>query len=188
MSVWLWHHPATQVPDGVLLGWQDPPLRDRETAKQDALALAPRLEGATAIWSSDLKRARHAARPLAKALGLTLQVTAALRDIDYGAWNGLTWKQVEAQDPLVMQAYINGFPHGPAPGGESFQSVIDRLQPWWESVLVASEGDEMGPGDDTVVIVSHGVTLRALSALLCGWTREEAMSLTLARGHVARIE
>src|SRR5262245_19420506 len=72
-----------------------------------ARRLADRMasERIAAIYSSDLARARETATPLAEALALRLQTTPLLREVGFGAWEGLTLSEVEACWPDEYAAW-----------------------------------------------------------------------------------
>ena len=62
--------------------------------------LAERLAGASirAVISGPLERARETAEPLARGLGLPVQISAAVDEIDFGEWTGLPFAELD-QDP-----------------------------------------------------------------------------------------
>jgi broad specificity phosphatase PhoE len=95
--------------------------------RQQAALLAESLQKAPirAIYSSPLERAVETAEPLAKALGLPIQLRPALMDAAVGQWQGLylkelrkrpEWKQVQ-QLPSEFRF----------PGGESIPEIQARL-------------------------------------------------------------
>lgn len=188
--VWLWHHPPADAPDDACLGWLDPPLRDRPAANEMAARVAQRIRATgvadgsvagavTGVWSSDLRRARQAARPLARALGVAHVQDRALREANFGAWEGRLWSQIRAEEPARYADYMARWQTTAMPGGEAWSQVLARVSTWWAG---------LGAGAGARVVVGHGTSLRALAALLCGWTPEEAVAMHLARGCVACID
>src|SRR5436305_10497305 len=87
-----------------------------------------------AIWSSDLRRATETAEPIAKHFGLRYATSPALREMKFGVWEGLAWKEVELQYPDDARAWAKFFPHHRPPGGESFLElqarVVEQLGGW----------------------------------------------------------
>src|SRR5260370_18604538 len=79
-----------------------------------------------AIWSSDLRRATETAEPIAKHFGLDYATSPALREMNFGLWEGLTWKEVELQYPDDSRAWAKHFPHHRPPGRESFLELQAR--------------------------------------------------------------
>ncbi len=58
--------------------------------------------GITAIYSSDLLRARQTAQVLAEACGLPVHLDSRLREIHQGEWQGMLFSEIEAR---YAQAY-----------------------------------------------------------------------------------
>ena len=79
-----------------------------------------------AIWSSDLRRAVETAEPIAKHFGLDYKTSPSFREMNFGRWEGMTWKEVELQYPDDARAWAKFFPHHRPPGGESFLELQAR--------------------------------------------------------------
>lgn len=112
-------------------------------------AAARRLQAAAWLTSPAL-----AARQTADALGVSAVVDAALRDIDHGAWAGMTFEQVQAADPAGLAAWLADPARG-APGGEGLAEVRARLADWLQIRAQASS---------PVVAVTHPMVVRAAIA------------------------
>jgi glucosyl-3-phosphoglycerate phosphatase len=112
---------------------------------------------ASGIVSSDLVRARETAQTLADLVGLPVQTDKRLREIDVGAWQGLTIEQVREQFPAEAAEWRDGG-EGRRGGGETLVEVGARA--------VAAVGDALsGIGDgETLVVATHGAAGRALVA------------------------
>lgn len=90
-ELWFVRHGETAWNDaGRIQGWAPVPLNDRgvEQAAAVADALAER-GGIEAVVSSDLRRARGTAAPIAEAAGVEVETDARLRERDFGAYQGL---------------------------------------------------------------------------------------------------
>ena len=132
-----------------------------------------------AIYASDLKRAIDTARPLAESRGLGVEVDAAFREIDQGEWEGLTVDEIRVRWPALW---------GPnrhftaRPGGESPQQVRERALAGLRRIA------DRHPGQ-TVVVVSHGGTIRWLSAEALGYDdRRSARIRGLGNGAVVLVD
>ena len=78
----------------------------------------------------------------------------ALVERDCGAWSGLTFQDIQQQQPLAWQARLRApWEHRP-PGGENLPDVVARIAPVVEGLLEGADG--------CVAIVSHGVVGKAL--------------------------
>ena len=147
---------------------EDPPLS--ATGLEQAAALARSLvrdqartdEAAgpvTAIVSSPVRRAHQTATTLGSALGLPVGLDEDLREIDFGAWEGLTAGQVQDGWPGGLDAWRSTTDQ-PAPDGESVDDVALRVAAARARLVAAHPGG-------TVLVVSHlyPVRLSVLDAL-----------------------
>jgi broad specificity phosphatase PhoE len=93
-----------------------------------------------AIYASPLERAVETAEPLAKALGLAIQIRPELIDAEVGEWVGRSWKTLRrTKFWKVIQERPSQFRF---PGGESFVEIQERVVRSLDAI-VCSHGDEM---------------------------------------------
>ncbi|MFE6775695.1 histidine phosphatase family protein [Streptomyces sp. NPDC057702] len=114
-----------------------------------------------AIIASDLRRAAATAAELAAVTGLDVTHDAALRETYAGAWQGLTHDEIIARFGEQYAAWKRGEPVRRG-GGELETEVADRAAP-----LVAAMAEKL-PDDGTLVVVSHGGTIRTTIGRLLG--------------------
>ncbi|MFD7907350.1 histidine phosphatase family protein [Kitasatospora sp. NPDC059722] len=113
------------------------------------------------LISSDLKRARRTADELARITGLDVQHHEGLRETYAGSWQGLTNAEIRARYPEEYAAWAAGEPVRRG-GGELSSEVADR------SVPVVLEAVDKLPESGTLVVVSHGGTIRTMLGRLLG--------------------
>ncbi|MBW9215915.1 bifunctional RNase H/acid phosphatase [Mumia sp. zg.B53] len=104
-------------------------------------------EAVDVVVSSPLRRCRETAEVLANDLGVEVVVEPGLVEASFGAWDGLTFAQVQERDPEALDAWLASTAVAP-PGGESYDDVFARVQRL-QRRLVASYGGKH------VVLVSH---------------------------------
>ena len=123
MTTWWWvRHGPTHAKG--MTGWTDLPA---DLSDHAALArLAAFLPGAAEVVSSDLARAIATADAVQGARR-RLPHAAALREIHFGAWEGRTHAEVEAEDPAAIRAFWENAGPTPAPGGESWDGLRARV-------------------------------------------------------------
>ncbi|MFN8081761.1 MAG: histidine phosphatase family protein [Kineosporiaceae bacterium] len=120
--------------------------------------------GAVRVVSSDLSRARQTAEPLAKALGVDLELDDALRERDGGAWQGLLRDEIQSRFPdeygrwMAGEDLIIG-------GGESLGQCWVRCEGGIRRHVEAMTGEADG---GTLVVVSHGASMRGAMLRLLG--------------------
>ncbi|MGW6702814.1 bifunctional RNase H/acid phosphatase [Nocardia sp. NPDC055049] len=142
-------------------GRGNPPLTDlgREQVDRAAKMLAAKGDIA-AVVSSPLQRARSTAEAAASALGVPLRILDGLTETDFGDWEGLTFAEAAERDPLLHRDWL-GDPSIPAPGGESFDQVRERVEGVRRDLVV------LYPGQN-VVVVSHVTPIKTLLQLALG--------------------
>ncbi|MCW8218257.1 histidine phosphatase family protein [Streptomyces griseolus] len=114
-----------------------------------------------AIVASDLRRAADTAAELAAVTGLAVVHDSALRETYAGAWQGLTHEEIAKQYGGQYAAWKRGEPIRRG-GGELETEVADRAAP------VVLEHAGALPDAGTLVVVSHGGTIRTTIGRLLG--------------------
>lgn len=141
--------------------WQgslsDEPLN--ETGRAQVRAVAERLtawsDPLTALYASDLVRARESAEILAERLGLEPVIEPALREMSHGEYEGLTKAEARARFPGEHAALEADPLHVTRPGGESYATLGERLWPAVERIVARHVGERVG-------LVSHGGPIRLI--------------------------
>ncbi|WP_432057723.1 histidine phosphatase family protein [Streptomyces sp. bgisy022] len=123
-----------------------------------------------AIIASDLKRAAATAAELAALTGLPVTHDEALRETYAGSWQGLTHDEIIARHGDEYRAWKRGEPVRRG-GGELESEVADRAAP------VVLRHVEKLPEDGTLVVVSHGGTIRTTIGRLLGLAAHDWESL-----------
>lgn len=144
---------------GRFQGHADPPLN--ATGRRQAEELAARVAdaGVSAVYASDLRRARDTAAVVAERLGLRLRQREDLREIDVGEFQGLTHDQIRERWPDVDRRVAE---HGVGwVEGESLEQMRSRVV----GALAAIAREHPG---EVVLVVGHGATIRALLATADG--------------------
>ena len=127
---------------------------------EQARRLAWRLAGEPirAVYASDLSRALQTAEPLAAALGLPVRTTPLLREVSFGAWEGLTISEVEAGWPDEYAAWRQDSVRSRPPQGEQIEELQRR------TLAAVAEIVSAYPGE-SVAVVAHGGSVKSI---LCG--------------------
>jgi 2,3-bisphosphoglycerate-dependent phosphoglycerate mutase len=137
------------------------PLSELGHRQAGATAHALAAEGVTAVYSSDLLRAVQTAEPLARATGLEVRQTAALRERSVGLMEGLTFEEAAASHPEEYAALLRrDFEHVLA-GGESYRQLLDRAAAELDRAIERHRGG-------TVALFSHTGTICILALHLMG--------------------
>jgi len=129
--------------------------------------------------ASPLRRAVETARVIADRFGLEVAEVPGLIDLDYGAWEGLTWDEATAADPNAV-AVFRSDPHTAIPpGGEPVASVQSRVMSTLEELVSRAPGASL-------VAVTHEIPIRLVLASLLGWEGGDVWHIL--PGSIARLE
>lgn len=129
----------------------------RAQACRLAVALAAR--PLVRVISSDLKRALETATAIAAPHGLAVEPTAALREIDFGTWEGRDLSELWLEDSAAARAWEQDVRITPPAFGEDVSDLERRVGSFWrESSPLPAAGE--------IAIVGHGGSLAALRALI----------------------
>jgi broad specificity phosphatase PhoE len=171
-----------------LQGQLDIPLnaRGREQARAvgrtlgaDAGPEIDRLEAAQAFFASPLERARETMEIARGVMGLEparYQLDPVLKELSFGDWEGLTWKEIEARDAKKARVRRQDKWSFVPQGGESYAMLTGRVG----AFLSGLTGDAL--------IVSHGGVARALMALIGGVAPAKAADAPIAQGRALLFE
>jgi probable phosphoglycerate mutase len=166
-----------------LQGQRDVPLND--FGRVQAEEAGARLRGLVLRYekldyvASPLGRTRETMERLRETIGLappTYRLDERLKELTFGAWEGLTWKEIRDRDPegaRAREADKWGFV---PPGGESYAMLAERVRPFLDELTRES------------VLVSHGGVGRVLLALLGHVTPDEAPRLDIWQGRVLVLQ
>ena len=161
-AVWLVRHPQTD--------WNrqrryqsrsDRPLTSFGMQIGESIARRLRTMPFETVVSSGLMRTDSVAQMVAARRGLVTLVDRRWRDVDQGAWEGLTYAEVMSRysdqaherwtDPWRSRAH----------GGESMADLWERVQTAWQAVLAAHDGAHL-------LIVTHATPIQLLLCSLLG--------------------
>ena len=159
-------HGATEWnAQGRIQGQSDPSLN--ASGKRQARRLGMRLASVPFAEArcSDLRRCSEtAAAILLGRNDVRLQEMPELREKNFGAWEGLTFREVEAGYPNLYRNWLTAAdPSFAPPGGESDLQLYSRA----DTVVDRLRETRTGSGGN-LLVVTHGGTLRALIARLLG--------------------
>jgi broad specificity phosphatase PhoE len=144
--------------DGRWQGHSDTQLNER--GREQAHKLADKLEGVDVVYSSDLARARETADIVAARLGREVRPDRRLRERGFGAWEGLTSREIEDRFAEAHRRWRAGEGFG-AEDAEPFDSFAARIHAFLEDVLRLHPEEE-------VLVIAHGGSIRVIHALATG--------------------
>ena len=114
----------------------------------------------SAIYSSDLKRTRLGAQSLAEPHKLEPVAYPELRELCFGAWEGLSVSEVEKNYPKQLEERMKNTETFQVEGGETFDQLRNRVVPRFEEII------SRHPNEHIAMVCHGGVNRVILSHLL----------------------
>ena len=121
MHVTLVRHTRPLVSDGVCYGMTDLDLA--ATFEEEAARVVETLPPAQRLVTSPLYRCRRLAERIGAAQGLTPAIDERLREMDFGAWEGIAWDDIPRAE---LDAWAADFLHARPHGGENVYMLRER--------------------------------------------------------------
>jgi broad specificity phosphatase PhoE len=149
------HGETVHNANSIAQGWSDSALSERGQAQVRALAERVALLRPDALFCSPLERAMSTARPIAMATGLPIVQLDDLREMNFGQWEGQSFRDIRANDAEAARRWMDD-PDEACPGGESHNDVRARM-----ARALAATAEAAKP-----VIVTHGTALRLGATVL----------------------
>jgi alpha-ribazole phosphatase len=138
------------------------PLNDRGRAQARAAAARLATANVAALYTSDLARAAETAAIIGEAFGTMPVVMPELREINVGEWEGHTPEELYRRFPDHMREYDRDPARTVRIGGESYAMLQER------ALVALNRIQEQHQRDETVLVVSHGGTIRAVLCHVIG--------------------
>jgi broad specificity phosphatase PhoE len=132
-----------------------------------------------AIYSSPLERAIETAEPLAKSLGLGIQLHPDLTDIDVGDWAGGSWKALShTKRWKVLRETPSQFQF---PGGETYIQAHER-------VVHALDAIASAHADELIAVFFHADPIKLAVAHYISLSLDNFQRLTAHTGSVTILK
>lgn len=140
--------------EGRIQGHSDIALNSLGVAQAEAVGKHLARERFDAVYSSDLIRAFHTARPAVPDPDRTIIKDQRLRERHLGVLQGLTGEEAMSDRPAAWKAFKSRDPDLELAGGERLGEFSRRVVGFVEAILEAHAGER-------VLVVTHGGVLDA---------------------------
>lgn len=163
----LWRHGETEWNrGGVFQGHTDVELSELGLLQAEVSAKRLAQVHPTALYCSDLVRARQTCAELEQRTGLTATYDPRLREINVGSWSGKTAAKITEDFPEYPRLVSDWVDFRRSDTGETGSEVRERIGPALAEIAAAHP-------DETVVVAGHGLALRLGMGYLVGWNYED---------------
>lgn len=107
------------------------------------------------IYSSDLGRANQTAEIIGNKLNIEVEKTEALREVNFGTWEGRIIKDIIEEDPELYKMWRNE-PHlAKIPQGETLSQIKERTDAFIKEINEKYDGKH-------IVLVTHSLCARIM--------------------------
>ena len=178
------HGETTWNRQGRMQGHLDAPLTARglAEARRDGAALRAAIAGHDPyhLVFSPLRRTRETATIIAEEVGPCVAGRRSddrLKEVSWGAWDGLTFDQIKARDPEIWQARLRDRWNVAPPSGESYRMLYERVAEWFAGVA----------DHPRLIVVSHGALGRVLRGVYLQLAPEEILALDEPQDALIRL-
>ncbi len=143
-----------------------------ETGRTQAVRLGASLPTLDALYSSPLTRAADTANAIASQQSLDVTLEPGLKEIGFGAWEGMTKPEIAEKYPDEYEDFRNGSDAARGGTGETFAGVRRRMAASMDNIIGRHPGENVG-------VVSHGGATRAWVTEILGIPYENRNRLSI---------
>ena len=162
-------------------GARDLPLTEKGQQQKEAVADALADKKIDAVYASTLQRAFQTGEAIAARHGLPIVGMDALREVNYGDWEGLSERDIAQYHADLWKRRVADPWNVSPPGGESYSALWARLEPAWRQIIEVNTGK-------TVVVVGHNGSLRVLLCELLGAPPANARRLQIGNCSLTKVQ
>lgn len=162
-------------------GWKDSALTEKGLRHIRALAERLKEEKVDLIVSSDLDRTVTTSKAILEFHKAEYITTKELREMCFGIWEGMNYDEINHHYPTEAQRWQEDWKDYIIPEGESLRQMYERVTRYTEHLMHSYHGQ-------TILIVTHGGSIRAMLAHLIGRGLEDYWRYKVVHGRITRIE
>jgi broad specificity phosphatase PhoE len=132
------------------------------------------------IISSPSKRCQSFAQQLSEQLTTPLLIAPELKEIFFGDWEGLEIDVVNRDHSQQLANFWREPQHFPPPNGETMAHFFQRVNRYWQQMLVQQQGKRC-------LVVTHGGSIRCILASILGMPLSPLSRLSVPHACLSRI-
>lgn len=176
LELWLIRHGETNWnAEGRIQGQMNSQLTPKGIQQAEVLRRRLERQSFDYVYSSDSDRAQHTAQLALP--GYSPQLDRRLRELSYGAIEGKTEAEFNAEERSLRAAMYKDPFNRRMPGGETYSELIKRISAWMGDL----------PKTGRAVAFSHGGTIRAAVFSLIGHPKAYEWNLFTGNTGITRL-
>lgn len=185
MRIWLVRHGETHAnAQKVFQGWLDLPLNGEGRRQGQWLQEMLREVPFQRIYASPLQRTMETAGMIVDGRAEPAEIIPvdALKELNFGQWEGLSSKEIAARDPEAYQQWLDDWELVAPPDGESAQAMFQRVCDGFAQIIA-----EADPKANLLIVTHEGVILQILANLL-GLGLAGSWHIRVEPGSISQVE
>lgn len=179
-TIYLVRHGEVEARPNVLLGDTDVELNGRGEQQSNWLAVRLADTPIDRCFCSPLLRAQQTATILTENSNVKIETQTALREINFGRWEGRSFAEIETEDPLKAKDWCSDPLNFSFPEGEPVKVFMQNLQTYFHALKIA-DGEHL-------LLVTHGGVIRVLLTFLLGLNPEQQFLFNVDRGSLSTVK
>jgi len=178
LDIYLIRHTQVKVGSGICYGQTDVALADGFANEfQRIQTQIPTLPENTLIISSPLQRCLQLANTLNNNGNHPIIIEQRIIELSFGDWEMQNWHDI---DQTLLQTWTAAYVNMAPPNGESFQTLFNRCQSFWNEMLTKPY--------QTIIIATHLGVIRALLAHILEIPREKSFCIQNDYGAINKLK
>ena len=165
---------------GRFCGHSDPELNELGRGRLPSLLTALSNYAIDRVYASNLRRAQQTAKAIAGHFNAEVHLRPGLREIYFGLWEGLSWRDIETRDPIEAKVWTDTYPNATAPGGEPIEQFQSRVR---EEIAFLAEQS----ANSVSAVVTHAGFMR-VALTICGAPEQAAWEQTGEYGSIIALD
>ncbi len=165
----------------VYKGSIDIPLSEKGAARIEKAAQFLSAFKLDAVYTSTLSRSIHSGRIIARPHGVDIHVEKDLDEINFGAWEGLSFAEIKERYPEELRLWLKDPVRNTPPLGEPFRDARKRSVRKVREILRHRKGQ-------AIALVVHGGVLRILIFSLLGMNLSKLFRISQDYGCINIID
>lgn len=137
----------------------DMELSDLGHEQVRALARFLRAAPPDVMFASPMRRVRQTLAPLAEETGLSPIFLEGLREVDFGAWTGLSWDEVMTRHGVSAFSWLHQLEDGAIEKAETVPEFRARVKESLDRILAEASGKN-------IAVICHGGVIRMALSIL----------------------
>lgn len=155
--------------EGRMQGWNNSNLTEKGIYQAELLGKRLAQYDIDEIYTSPLQRAIDTTNIISNGRKISIIQDSRLKEIHMGKWEGKLICEIKRDNPKEFHDFCNNPKLCNPCMGESFSDIYNRISSFLEEIIKNSDGKN-------VLIVTHGVTLKAIMCYFSNEPIEKAWS------------